>query len=152
MTFRITQAQYNTLKKRWKNVRTKSPEVLDEGSHEILDAFNSIPGLVTVWSCVGHTEDEDQPHYILCALTAEAVKTIENIFESLIIAVKKRWDEPEFDYHHFELLLNFLHWGFDNIHEQEGKPYPVYILRYRGRLRNYLKFNEYLLKAIKEWQ
>lgn len=57
----LTEAEFNCLKQRTKDV-LREKGALDERIKPLIEAIDSIAVITPVWSCSGHSEDEDGPN------------------------------------------------------------------------------------------
>ncbi|QXO10080.1 hypothetical protein pEaSNUABM37_00119 [Erwinia phage pEa_SNUABM_37] len=56
----VSQDQFNVLKRRWEIELAEGCPSIDPRLVESLKAFNALPGVVSIWSCSGHTKAEQE--------------------------------------------------------------------------------------------
>lgn len=54
----VTQEQFDILKKRWEQELAAGCPSIDPRLVDTLKMFNKLPGVVSIWSCSGHTKEE----------------------------------------------------------------------------------------------
>ena len=116
----VSITQFDTLKQRWADELRAGCANIDPRITDTLKKFNTLPGVVSVWSCSGHTKAEmieakterfynnQQARYIIFAATPAAVPVFQ-AFEHYLRTV----DHYDWSITRPELKTYALYWGYD---------------------------------------
>lgn len=116
----VSQEKFDILKKRWEQELAAGYPNIDERIVTTLKRFNTLPGVVSVWSCSGHTYKEMelkgqsdfykplQDRYITFVISPDAHRVFEG-FEQYL----REMDRTDWGLFRPELIAQHLGWCFD---------------------------------------
>lgn len=132
-------------KERWSTFsESKEEDFTNKEDFEIMDilkSINSIPGVVTVWSCAGH-KGEEQDLYLAMTGNKEGMDNIRNLYHSLCFKLLR---EKRLEPWTFQLEERFLL----NIYKDKEFIHPVLIIRSSLKGSSLIHFRNTLRKVLK---
>lgn len=147
----VNEQQFKVLKSRFEYILKRSSHCLDQRLLESIRILKDVDGIVPVWSCSGHTEEESgfnkEEIYITFAVNEKG-----KVFLDALDAVRKELAVSSYSRPRIYLDAMELVWGFNE--EMEGDWYPVWSIRLHFQEHGLEKttkiFNDIIKKTVEK--